>query len=188
MPAQHKNKKPRPLLEKGEFSFNEIAVFAVITAFVGVTLIVGITLVKLYLLKFIFPPKTDKSAIFLSEPVLPTLTPRFLAGGRQTYSVQTKGRGPNITDLILDPIDPLPNQLQFIGVGVQSDSPVKYVYYHLKTDNKTTQHSLKLTQGTTTDGFWSTSVILDDSYLYTYMAIIEAENSKGITKVEPVYR
>ena len=168
MPAQHKNKKR-----------HKIIIFAVLTILIGFVLSLVISFVKIYLHKVPF---------IQQNPAVPSVTPRSLATGRQTYLVQTKGIGPTITDLTLDPIDPAPNQLQFVSIKIISSSPVKYVNYHLKTDNKTSQYTLNLSEGTDRNGVWIGTFLVDDTYLSTYMATIEAENNAGLTKVEPVFR
>ena len=175
MPAQQKNKKRR-----------EIVIFAVLSIFIGFILTLFISLIKIYLHKV--PFFRQNPAVIKNTVETPSVTPRSLATGRQTYLVQTKGIGPTITDLILDPIDPAPDQLQLVSMKIISGSPVKYVNYHLKTDNKTTQYSLNLSEGTNKNGVWTGIFIIDDTYLSTYMATIEAENNAGITKVEPVFR
>ena len=186
MPAQHKNKKRQLLFEKGEFSFNKIIIFALLTILIGFIFSLVISFVKIYLHKA--PFFRQNPAVIKNTAEVPTVTPRPLATGRQIYLVQTKGIGPTITDLILDPIDPAPNQLQFVSIKIISSSPVKYVNYHLKTDNKTTQYTLNLSEGTDRNGVWIGTFIVDDTYLSTYMATIEAENNAGLTKVEPVFR
>ncbi len=176
MPAQHKSKKHR-----------EIIIFFVLTIFIGFILSLFISFVKIYLHKVPFF-RQNPAVIKNTVEVPASVTLRPLATGRQTYLVQTKGIGPTITDLILDPIDPAPNQLQFISIKIISSSPVKYVNYHLQTDNKTTQYTLNLSAGTNKNGVWTGTFMINDTYLYTYMAIIEAENDAGVTKVEPVFR
>lgn len=186
MPAQHKNKKSQFLFEKGEFPFNKIIIFAVLTIFIGFILSLVISFVKIYLHKV--PFFLQNPGVIKNTVEAPSVTPRPLATGRQTYLVQTKGIGPTITDLLLDPIDPAPNQPQFVSIKIISSSPVKYVNYQLKTDNKTSQYTLNLSEGTDKNGVWAGTFMVDDTYQSTYMATIEAENNAGITKIEPVYR
>lgn len=126
----------------------------------------------------------------IQAPAKPT--PHPLATGVQTYTISGSAKeAPKMTHVTIDPIDPAKgtNQTWKIEVIDAGNGPVKEVTVTLFTDNGKKQHSLKLVEGTNTKGVWQGSWKIEDSYDYTYVAVLRAKNEAGkIHKVDLVLR
>jgi len=137
-------------------------------------------------LEFISPPATED----IKEPAKPPPAP--LASGPQTYMISGSTPGaPKITEATVDPIDPAQGSsqtwtLKIIDAG---NGPTKEVTISIFTDNKNERHSLAKIEGTETESTWQGKWTLEDSYDYTYVAVLRAKNEAGkIHKVDLVLR
>lgn len=142
----------------------------------NIIVVVVVVLVFLFLLvvyRFFLNPKQSTSLPSFSS------IPRPIPAGKQTFSVSTgKKSGPKIRNGTIDPYDPLSGRTQTISVTVASKSPVLTVKFTMQTDTKSKEVAMQLTSGTVTDGIWEGTWTVDDTYLYTYNAIIEASDGK----------
>ncbi|MBI2066177.1 hypothetical protein HYT60_01580 [Candidatus Woesebacteria bacterium] len=117
----------------------------------------------------------------IAEPFKPA--PRPLATGKQTYSVSGSTPGsPKIAEAIVDPIDPArgTSQKWTLKVLESNDKSVKEVYVTVMTDNKKTKIGLKKIGGSEQDGVWEGTGRIDDSYDYTYQALLFAKNDVNL--------
>jgi hypothetical protein len=92
----------------------------------------------------------------------------FLPHGKQTYNARGGSNKASVASITYDPLDPAINSSQTITVTVESTEPVKSVDITVNTDKQTTVHSLSLTSGTTTDGVWTTTFTVTDTYAKIY--------------------
>lgn len=133
--------------------------------------------------------KTSLFQKLLKPPVVNPWTPYKpspapLAHGKQTYKIQGGGKNlPQITEVTLNPIDPLPNSTQTIYVKANNETPISKVSVMLHLDNETeTTKNLQLNSGNKTNGEWSASWSLNknETYDYTYRITVIARNEKGL--------
>lgn len=167
-------------------------------AFIAVGLVTSLLITTYYVAPELFSKITSKitreqeeqKAENIPEPTKPPPAP--LATGKQTYMISGSAPGaPKITEATVDPIDPAKGKdqtwkLEVIDVG---NGPVKEVTVTIFTDNGKNLHPLKLVEGTDTKGVWQGSWKIEDSYDYTYIAVLRAKNQAGkIHKVDLVLR
>lgn len=115
----------------------------------------------------------------------PTPTPTKLFHGKDTYIVSrgSQAKGPNISEISLDPLDPAVGATQVVSVKVTYDSPITDVMVKLRTDTKTTNLTLTRTEGSELGGTWTTTWTVPESYLYNYIATIIAKSAKDEASV-----
>lgn len=115
----------------------------------------------------------------------PTPTPTKLFHGKDTYIVSrgAQAKGPNISEISLDPLDPAVGAQQTISVKVTHNSPVSDVSVKLRTDTKTTTLKLALSEGSNLGGTWNTTWTVPESYLYNYIATVVATSAKDETSI-----
>lgn len=156
-----------------------------------------IAAVVLILLVIFFPQLQKQLA--LKPKIAPTPTasyrqqfqaPAPLAQGKQTYNISrgSGSKGPDIRQVIFDPLDAKPGQNQTISVKVQNKSSVKSVSVTLKTDNKTKTYDLKLKDGTDLNGIWEGSWSAEDTHDFEYRAIVESADGIDKFKTELTLR
>lgn len=135
--------------------------------------IVGVLLLLLVVYRFFLNPKQSTPLPSFSS------APRPIPTGKQTFSVSMgKKSGPKIRTGTIDPYDPKKGSKQTISVMVQSKNPITITKITMQTDTKSKEVAMQLTSGTVTDGIWEGTWTVDDTYLYTYNAIIEASDGK----------
>jgi len=118
----------------------------------------------------------------------PTPTPTTLTAGSGTYNVgkSEADKGPIVTTLTLNPLDPKQNEHQTITAHLTFATPVTSATISFQSDHKTLELTpLKLVSGTTTDGDWQTSWDVDDTVLYKYVVTVTAA-SGDLKTVAPV--
>lgn len=112
--------------------------------------------------------------------VRPTPNPYKLPRGAQSYTI-TSGKdvkGPKITNVVIDPLDPKNGTKQTFKVTVES--PVTSAAVTVHTDNKETNVDLKLVSGDSTKGVYQGSWIVDDSYDYVYAFTYVIKGPDGV--------
>jgi hypothetical protein len=121
----------------------------------------------------IIQPETTPSVALVTTPIptpTPTPTPKPLPSGRQIYNLShgENVKGPRMSQVIIDPLDPLAGGTQIVTVKIAHTSPVTDAKATLKTDNMDKTYTLKRIAGSDTDGTWQASWKMEDSYDYTY--------------------
>lgn len=106
----------------------------------------------------------------LSPSPTPKSSPKPIPSGKQTYYLShgKNVKGPKISQVIVDPLDPSVGKTQVVTVKIAHTSPVINVKATLETDNMNKTYTFKHIAGSNTDGTWQTSWIIEDSYDYTY--------------------
>lgn len=131
-----------------------------------------------------FIQSLKKSPPSLASPPTPTPTPRpikEIPGGKQVYEVSSgkKVVGPKIQEITIDPQTPTSKETQTVTITVKNDSPVTEAIVYIQTDNKELRHVLKLIGGTATDGTWSASWRMTDTYNYNYYFRFNLKSATG---------
>lgn len=114
-----------------------------------------------------------------SAAVVPTPTATYLPPGQQTYSIGQSAdmKGPRITSITLNPLDPAKDSGQ--GISVAIDSPTtSQASLTIYTDT----HSYPLTL-TKNGKAWTTQWMLPDSINARYIIVIRATDTNGTAKV-----
>jgi len=104
-----------------------------------------------------------------------------IAQGSQTYAVSTKGNGPKISSVTIDPFDPKMGERQAFRIAIASAYPVQNVLVTLTTDSSVTTYKLVGVEGYTMDGVWEGGWVTTDTHNYTYQATISAFTSSSTT-------
>lgn len=123
------------------------------------------------------PTTTLEPKTAASPTPTPRGTPTPLKKGKETYYISQSSsvKGPKITQVTLDPLDPKNGEKQTITVKALHSGPVTQVKISLMSDNKTqTLSSLSLVSGTNLEGEWQVSWTVDDTILYKYILKITA--------------
>lgn len=107
-----------------------------------------------------------------------------LAQGRRIYNISggTKG-GPQMTQAVIDPLDPKPSQIQTLTLKANNLKPIIEIKATVITDNEESVNSLKLIQGSNTDGVWQGSWRIKDEYDYNYQIELVAKNNEEIESI-----
>lgn len=160
-----------------------------ITAFIAVLVILGVTAGIWYRIQQQEKlAQLNPSGIPEAEatPIpTPTPTPTKLFHGKDTYTVSrgAQAKGPNITEVSLDPLDPTVGSTQEFSVKVTYNNPVTDVTLKLRTDTKTTTLNLSRTEGSELGGTWTGSWNVPESYLYNYIVTVTATSGNETTTV-----
>ena len=111
----------------------------------------------------------------------PSPSPMYLAPGKQTYHIShgDKVTGPKPSKLVIDPINPTPDQKTTITVDISSNSDITKAQIILVTDNDSQTLDLKLIQGDKQTGIWQTTAKIKDTYLYKYLLNFNLQSSTG---------
>ena len=86
---------------------------------------------------------------------------------------------PQFSEGEIIPYDPERATNQKIQIKIASQTPVQKAITTMITDNKQKEINMELIDGTETNGTWQAEWQVDDTYLYTYKAKIEAASSQG---------
>ena len=121
-------------------------------------------------------PQAQKENV--ATPAEPRIVP--LATGKQIYNISggTKG-GPQMTQAIIDPIDPKSSQIQTLTLKANNLKPIVEIKAIVITDNGEKVNYLKLVSGTNVDGVWQGSWRITDEYNYTYQISLTAKNNEN---------
>lgn len=105
----------------------------------------------------------------------PTPTPRPIPSGRQIFNLSHgEGvKGPRISQLIVDPLNPFVGGTQIVTVKIAYTSPITEVKARLDTDSMNKSYTFKRIAGSDTDGTWQASWKMEDSYNYIYYLFFE---------------
>ncbi len=154
-----------------------------------IAVVLGLAVVSLYKdqlqqLLSSFPLRLPKE---FGAKVTPTPTPTALKAGKETYTISQSGdtKGPRITRLELDPLEPKQGTIQNIAVVTSFSSPITAVSVTVKTDNKT--RTVELSKSSA-EGAWSGSWTVDDSLLYTYIMTIVSKSGSATSSVDVAIR
>jgi hypothetical protein len=113
----------------------------------------------------------------------PTPVPRVISPlptGTQSWKL-SRGKavtGPQIQTATVDPLTPNKGVVQTITITAKNDSPITATAT-LTTDNKHQSSAMKLTSGTSTEGTWSVSWKMDDTYNYIYHIDFVLQSATG---------
>jgi hypothetical protein len=120
-------------------------------------------------------PQAQKENV--ATPAEPRIVP--LATGKQIYNISggTKG-GPQMTQAVIDPIDPKPSQIQTFTLKANNLKPIVEIKAIVITDNGEKTNYLKLISGTNVDGVWQGSWRITDDYDYSYQIRLVAKNNE----------
>ncbi len=140
-------------------------------------LIFGVVVYQLDVLSI--PKSKNPLSINTNIPPTPTQAPRPIPSGKQTFSVSNgKKIGPQFQTGAIDPYDPTKGNQQTISVSISSTQPVATATLTMQTDTRSKEIPMQLTSGTTNKGIWAATWTVDDTYLYTYNAIIFATDGQ----------
>ena len=115
----------------------------------------------------------------MPEPTA-TPTPRPIPHGKKGFSVSSgKKTGPQFDRGFVDPYDPASGGTQIVSITLVSASPVTKATATLKSDHTETSAPFTLTDGLNTNGRWEAQIEYSDSYFYTYLIKIVAEDETG---------
>lgn len=118
------------------------------------------------------------------SPAEPPITP--LAQGKQIYNISggTKG-GPQMTQVLIDPLDPKPSQIQTLTLKANNLKPIVEIKATVITDNKNEEsvNTLKLISGTNVDGVWQGSWRIKSEHNYNYQIKLVAKNNENIESI-----
>lgn len=162
-----------------------------LTAFLIITLI---ALAILYpallseLAKRALAPFSQAQKENVATPAEPRIVP--LATGKQIYNIsgRTKG-GPQMTQAVIDPIDPKSSQIQTFTLKANNLKPIVEIKAIVITDNGEKVNYLKLVSGTNVDGVWQGSWRITDDYNYNYQIMLVAKNNENTeSKVTLTFR
>lgn len=132
----------------------------------------------------LFPNKVPRVTEISTTPtpkVSPT--PSKLKQGKETYSI-TQGpaeKGPDITQAVIDPLEPQKGQKVTMTISVNSTKPADSVTIELETDTMKKSYPLTLVSGTNLDGQWQATWTVEDTLLYQYVAKIEARSGSELS-------
>ncbi len=108
----------------------------------------------------------------------PTPTPIPLVQGPQTYSIGMKGT-PEMYEVWFNTIDPKEGT-QTVKLKVRNKlGKVSSVTATVKTDKLSKKYNLSLADGTTSDGGWTGSWTLNDTYNKNFMVTFSASDDRG---------
>lgn len=139
----------------------------------GVLIGLGVILIGLVVAIFLpqftglFTPKPSPSpaaAAIARPPVLP------LATGFQSWDVSygPASTGPRVKNVTIDTLTPPKGGTQTSTLQITNDSAVSNVTATVYTDNQHHDYTLKLVKGTPTNGTWSGTWTISDTFDYIY--------------------
>jgi|GEM_PF-5824833 len=188
--APQSSDSPPPSTTTRRISYTTIVLFGILCAVAALAIYVAVafdTIAALPLFRSWFhalPDIQKENVILPPMPHSPTPkpTPTRLKAGNDTYIInQWEGaKGPKISSLTLAPLDPQKGVRQTLSVHLTYPTPIDTASIDYTSDNTIRTLPLTLSEGSRTDGTWSTSWTVDDTILYTYKITIIATAS-GIT-------
>lgn len=114
---------------------------------------------------------------------MPTPTPIQLIQGKETYAVrQGTHDGPDISQVIFDPLDVHKGEKLTIIVTVSDATPIQNVTAQLQSDGRSQSVSFKKTQGMGTKSVWQGEITPQSTLWYTYILTIKATSAKGTSR------
>ncbi len=118
------------------------------------------------------------AASFPKAPSTPP--PKRLVQGRQTFTVSSTDRtkGPQFSEIVVDPYDPAVGREQTMMIAVSDTFPVARVSVTVATDKGRKSYPMKLASGEATKGVWEATWNVEDSHEVTYNATFMAQDSK----------
>lgn len=154
------------------YRYSQIAV--VIVALTFLTLISFLSWPYLSGSKNQTPATLTLSSNNISKPTPPPETPipYTLPSGSQTYrfSHGSEVKGPKMSSVTIDPLDPQNGAAQTFTIDLESESPVTNADIIIITDNKENSISLKLIEGDPLKGTYQGSWQVNDSFDTKYAA------------------
>lgn len=134
--------------------------------------------------------RTPTIEITKAPTATPTPSPKPIPHGSKNFmvSIGSDIKGPRMGKGTIDPYDPAIGGKQKLTIEVNDTVPVQKVVATLKTDKKTTEHTLTAGPGVTNKGNWSGEWAVDDSYLHTYILSIQATSASGTSIVDVTLR
>ena len=120
----------------------------------------------------------------------PTITPRPIAQGSQTYTAFMGSglEGPRMEKFIINPHDPQIRKRQTMRVYIKDVNVVQEVRVLLQTDNTSIMYQFSLVEGSYMDGWWERSWITKDTHDVNYVATFEAVSNTGISRTDLTIR
>lgn len=108
-----------------------------------------------------------------------TPVPKRLAQGRQVFSVSStdKTRGPQFSEIVVDPYDPSVGREQSMTIAISDTLPVARVTVTVATDKGRKSYPMKLASGEAARGVWEATWNVEDSHEVTYNASFMAQDS-----------
>lgn len=130
--------------------------------------------------------ESNRKTAVNSPTVTPTPKPTIqpIVKGSVTYNVsQGAHKGPDVVQMIIDPQEPASGVAQKVTVKARSSQPITNIEIVLKSDNTEKTYPLSLASGTTRDGVWEGSWVIEDTVLYNYMETIKATDANGVSSI-----
>jgi hypothetical protein len=114
----------------------------------------------------------------------PKPTPIPLTSGAGVYTIgQGKHTGPDITEVVFDPLDVRKGQDLKITIKTSFPTGVTGVSAELQTDNSVKKIDFNLTKGEVINGEWSAILKMEDSVFYKYILQVTATSGKESSKI-----
>ena len=167
---------------------NEILGYIVVIAVIAVILAAIVYIYKAQQLSTL-PQEESQTQVTPSKPPAPptpTPTPTALKHGKESYTVSGGGVDePHPQDITIDPLDPAVGATQTFVLGIKTKYPVTTAYLSVRTDTKTTKIPLSLSSGTTTDGTWTASWTVPETYTYNYLItpVVQTQYNQSSTQI-----
>ena len=108
--------------------------------------------------------------------------------GRTEMNVSSGEPGPKPSKMIADPFAPKKGEMQTWRIKAAYEEPIDSIEMTLQLDSGEYPETLKLAEGTATDGWWEGTWNMPDSTEHRYAAVILLKSGKATTKVTPVFR
>lgn len=101
-----------------------------------------------------------------------------------TYNISSNEPGPKVYQATFAPLGgAVPGVTQKVLVSVRHDMPVDSISVNMIMDGGSHPISLKLDEGTDTDGIWVGEWLVDDTHNTVYKAEIESVSGKEKSKI-----
>jgi len=112
-----------------------------------------------------------------TEAPKPSGDPKPIGTGKQEFNFShgSEVTGPKLTKVILDPIDPEPNQPITIHVTIENNTPLTKSDIIIETDNKTNIQEMI----TTDNNSYLAKLKLKDTYDYNYYIKFDLQSNTG---------
>lgn len=123
------------------------------------------------------PTIIEDTSAQIEEPT-PSIVP--LPTGLQSYEFTHGAQvvGPKVAKIIYDPLTPSAGGTQKVTLTAAYSAPITDVVLTIVSDHLITPHTLSLTSGTTTDGTWTGSWVIDDTLDTRYAARTTLKSTK----------
>lgn len=123
----------------------------------------------------------------------PTITPRPIAQGSQTYTAFMGSglEGPRMRKFIINPHDPQVGKRQTIRVCIVDENVIYEARVSLQTDNASRTYQLSLVKGKglykrdeCEDEWWEGSWKIEDTHDVNYVLTFEAVSNTGLSRTD----